>query len=110
MFDKSLTGHTSSVIQIKNRKQMLVFGGFNGINYNNRIYAVNLGKVFLFNTQTIFASLILITEERIITRSQGAFIQVIMIKLMIAFLFMEGGTEISCTQKLKILLEFGSMI
>ena len=47
MFDKSLSGHTSTVIQKNNRKQMIIFGGFDGLFYNNNIYVINLGKIIL---------------------------------------------------------------
>jgi len=45
MFDKSLSGHSSTVIQKNNRKQMIIFGGFDGLFYNNSIYAINLGNI-----------------------------------------------------------------
>ena len=47
IFDKSLSGHSSTVIQKNNRKQMIIFGGFDGLSYTNSIYAINLGKYII---------------------------------------------------------------
>ncbi len=43
IFDKNLSGHSSTVIQKNNRKIMIIFGGFDGLFYSNSIYLVYLG-------------------------------------------------------------------